>query len=98
MNDDSGWTEVIVLVVKERTHDKEGLSAVIPNRVRRALICFGLSLHCTTKTSMLRLTRSFSISTRMAQAPVRPLIAVVGATGMGKSDVILESLFSPRQS
>jgi hypothetical protein len=46
---------------------------------------FTLLLHHTT--CMLRFFKSFSTSTRMARAPARPLIAVVGATGTGKSDV-----------
>lgn len=35
---------------------------------------------------MLRLSRLYSIL-QMAQAPKHPLVAIVGATGTGKSDV-----------
>jgi predicted GTPase len=36
---------------------------------------------------MLRVFRSFSTPVKMARLPLNPLIAIVGATGTGKSDV-----------
>jgi Tfp pilus assembly ATPase PilU len=46
---------------------------------------------CMLTIRTLRLIRTFS-TVRMAHVPLKPLVAIVGATGTGKSDVSAATL------
>jgi Tfp pilus assembly ATPase PilU len=45
---------------------------------------------------MLRVFRSLNTPVKMARLPLNPLIAIVGATGTGKSDVSIATVHLQR--